>query len=321
MSKIVSLGSALQDIYLVDHDDLVSDESEKNPLYKNLVVGTKVDIDKIVYTVGGGGINAAVEFARHGHETTFLGNIGRDIAGDAVLAELSNEGIDSSFVTVSKRRPTGTSVIMLDKKSGERTILTARGASSDFSNLDPDCLDVIKPDWLFITSLRGDFETLEKFLKKTHENSIPVMLSPGKRELENRKVLTNLLKYVKIIVLNRREAKMLIPGENLEELAQRLHNLVETVIITDGQMGGIAVDPENAYRFSLYEQTTAKDATGAGDSFGSGFLAHLAAGYSFEESLIYGSANSTSVVAKIGAHTAALTGREELHPMPIQKLN
>ena len=63
-----------------------------------------------------------------------------------------------------------------------------------------------------------------------------------------------------------------------------------------------------------------KDSTGAGDAFGSGFLAHLAAGHSFKESLVFASANSTSVVSKIGASKGLLTGTEELHPMPMQKI-
>ncbi|MBO7718463.1 ribokinase, partial [Candidatus Saccharibacteria bacterium] len=95
---------------------------------------------------------------------------------------------------------------------------------------------------------------------------------------------------------------------------------VETVIITDGSMGGIASNGTESYRFGIYEDQKVKDATGAGDAFGSGFLAHLAAGYSFRNSLIFASANSTSVVSKLGANRGILTGKERLHPMPIQKI-
>lgn len=318
--KIVSLGSALQDIYLIDHDDFVAPKSE-NALYSKLVVGTKVDIDKIVYSVGGGGVNAAVEFARHGHETTFLGNLGRDVAGDAVLNLLAREGVNSNFVQISSRYTTGTSIILLDQKSGERTILTARGASSIFQNLNPAILEDLKPDWLFVTSLRGDLKTLENFMQFAHKIGIKIMLSPGKKELEHRMTLTNLLKYATIVIMNRREAKMLVPGENLAELLSHLKNLTPSAIITDGQMGGIATDGKSTYRFGLYEQTKSKDATGAGDAFGSGFLAHFAAGHSFRSSLIYASANSTAVVAKIGSSTGTLKGNEPLHPMPIQKIS
>ena len=131
---------------------------------------------------------------------------------------------------------------------------------------------------------------------------------------------TKLLKYVDVLNVNKSEASKLVPGVMLEELLYHLNNYVETVIITDGPMGGIAGNGTEVYRFGIYEDKKIKDATGAGDAFGSGFLAHLAAGHSFRNSLIFASANSTAVVAKIGANKGILTDAEKLHPMPIQKL-
>ena len=113
---------------------------------------------------------------------------------------------------------------------------------------------------------------------------------------------------------------MLVPGTMLIELLYHLSGYVKTVIITDGPMGGIAGNGEEIYRFGIYEDAKVKDSTGAGDAFGSGFLAHIVDGYSFKNSLIFASANSTAVVAKIGASKGILTGSERLHPMPIQKL-
>ncbi|MBR5939058.1 carbohydrate kinase family protein, partial [Candidatus Saccharibacteria bacterium] len=99
-----------------------------------------------------------------------------------------------------------------------------------------------------------------------------------------------------------------------------LKNYSEITIITDGPMGGIATDGNETFRFGLYEDMKPKDATGAGDAFGSGFLAHFADGKSFRESLIFASANSTSVISKVGANAGILTGAEKLHPMLIQKI-
>ena len=49
MARIVSLGSALQDVYLVDHDDLVPTSIGNESIFGNVLVGSKVDIDKISY--------------------------------------------------------------------------------------------------------------------------------------------------------------------------------------------------------------------------------------------------------------------------------
>lgn len=326
MARIVSLGSALQDLYLIDHDDFVAtnfcDAHQKNckPLFGELKIGTKVDIDRILYEVGGGGTNAAVEFSRHGHESIYLGNIGHDSAGDAVLACLDDEGVDNSYVEYARRKSTGCSVILLDTKTGERTILTCRGASAKFDNLDENDLDRIQPDWLYVTSLRGDMDTLKRFFKKAKSIGCQIMFNPGKLELAEKKSLIKLLEFVDILLVNKSEAAEIVPGTVLSELVSRLGNYVKTVIITDGNMGAIAKNGEKTYRFGIYEDVPVKDTTGAGDAFGSGFLAHLAAGYSFRDSLIFASANSTAVVADFSAKKGLLTGKEKLHQMPIQEV-
>ena len=320
MARIVSLGSALQDLYLIDHDDLVPTTIGGEAIYGKLLLGSKVDIDKISYEVGGGGINSAITFARHGHETIFMGNIARDPAGAAIIKTLGKEGIDDSYVNFLERKTTGTSVILLDSKGGERTILTYRGASEQFGNFNENDLDLIQPDWLYVTTLRGDLDTLKRFFVKAKELGAKIMFNPGVRELDQVKSLVPLLKYVDILNVNKSEAARIVPGVMLTELLYRLNNYVETVIITDGAMGGIAGNGAEIYRFGIYEDTKVKDATGAGDAFGSGFLAHIAAGRSFRNSLVFASANSTSVVTKLGANKGILTGSEKLHPMPIQKL-
>lgn len=320
MARIVSLGSALQDVYLVDHDDLVPTNIGGSAIFGKVLVGSKVDIDKIAYEVGGGGVNSAIAFARHGHETVFIGNIGNDPAGVAVIKTLDREGVDTSYINCLERKATGTSVILLDSKSGERTILTCRGASHQFGNFSENDLDLVQPDWLYITTLGGDMDTLTRFLKKAHGMGVKVMFNPGVRELANAKELASVLKYVDVLNVNKSEAAEIVPGNTLIELLYRLNNYVDTVIITDGAMGGIAGNGTEIYRFGIYEDRKVKDATGAGDAFGAGFLGHLAAGKSFRSALIFASANSTAVVSKLGANKGVLTGTESLHPMPIQKL-
>lgn len=320
MARIVSLGSALQDVYLVDWDDLTPTSIGKEAIFGKVLVGSKVDIDKISYEVGGGGINSAISFARHGHETIFMGNISRDSAGSTIIKVLAREGIDDSYVNFLERKATGTSVVLLDAKSGERTILTCRGASEQFGNFSEDDLDLIQPDWLYVTTLRGDMDTLKRFFVKAKKLGARIMFNPGIKELENAKELARLLKYVDILNVNKNEATKIVPGVLLTELLYRLNNYVDIVIITDGPMGGIAGNGTESYRFGIYEEKKIKDATGAGDAFGSGFLAHLTSGHTFRSSLIFASANSTSVITKIGANRGILNGTEVLHPMPIQKI-
>lgn len=320
MARIVSLGSALQDVYLIDRDDLKATSIGEEAIFGKVLVGSKIDIDRISYEVGGGGLNSAITFARHGHETIFMGNISRDSAGNAIIKALAREGIDDSYVNFLERRSTGTSIILLDERSGERTILTCRGASEQFGNFSERDLELIHPDWLYVTTLRGDLDTLKRFFIKAKELGAKIMFNPGVKELDEVRGLARLLKYVDVLNVNKNEAGRMVPGTLLSELLYRLNHYVETVIITDGPMGGIAGNGSEAYRFGIYEDKKVKDATGAGDAFGSGFLAKFASGKSFRSSLIFASANSTSVVTKLGANRGILNGTEALHPMPIQKL-
>lgn len=320
MARILSLGAALNDIYLIDHDDLTPTEIGSESIFGKILVGTKVDIDKLSYEVGGGGVNSAISFARHGHEAVLMANIARDTAGDAILKKLDREGVDTSYVKYSDKHATGASVILLDSRGGERTILTYRGASNKFDNFEPTDLEKIKPDFLYVTTLRGDLKTLEKFLKKAGELGVKIMFNPGVKELAENSKLLSLLKYVDILLVNKHEAGQLVPGTSLEELLYHLKGYVKIAIITDGVMGGIATNEEETYRFGIYEDIKMKDATGAGDAFGSGFLAALASGKSFRQALVFASANSTFVVSKIGANRGVLVGKTDLHPMPIQKI-
>ena len=319
MAKIVSLGSALQDIYLIDRDDFVASSIGDVSIFGKIEIGTKVDIDKVMYESGGGGTNSAVTFARTGHDAVYIGNIARDASGEAIMAELDSEDVDTSYISYT-RKSTGLSIVMLDAKSGERTILTHRGASSRFDNLHPEVLDTIRPDWLYITTLHGDMDTIESFIVKAKNLGAKVMFNPGLSEINHLDRLLSILPSIDILLVNKVEANQIVAGSILSELASHLGNYCDTVIITESSNGGICKTPEATYRLGIYEDVKLKDTTGAGDAFGSGFLSSYARGKSIPECIAFASANSTSVVSNIGAKRGILNGLGKLHQMPIQKV-
>lgn len=316
MARIVSIGAALQDVYLIDHDDF---GTNSRGFFNQIELGTKVDIDKIKFSTGGGATNAATTFARHGHESIFMGCIANDPAGQAILNSLDDEGIDSSYVTYLNRYQTGYSVVLL-APSGERTILTCRGASAHFDALSPDDLETACPDWLYVTTFRGEMDMLDRFFTKAKSLGAKIMFNPGNLELEHLRKFLGLLTDVDVLLLNKSEAQKVVEGKLLTELVSKLRNYVPNVIITDGNQGAIAADSKEIYRAGLYEDVPIKDSTGAGDAFGSGFLAAYADGKSFVDSLIFASANSTSVVQHIGSKDGILTKSARLHNMPIEEV-
>ena len=308
MSRVVCLGSVLQDIYMIDHNDL-----------GEIKTGEKLTMDKNSFEVGGGAVNAATNFARHGHETIVISNFGRDSAANAILNFLQNENVDTSYLNFTRKK-TGTSVILLDSETGKRTILTCRSASESFVKLEASDLDLSNPDWLYVTSLNGDMNTCLRFFEKAKEKGINIMWNPGMEEIAEKKKLLGLLQDVDVLILNEKEAKTLIGGEILEELLVKLARYVKTVIITAGARGSIATNGKETYRLAEYEMKTPKDTTGAGDAFGAGFLSATLDGKKFKDALIFAAANATSVISYIGAQAGTLYGDEDLHPMPIQRL-
>ena len=112
---------------------------------------------------------------------------------------------------------------------------------------------------------------------------------------------------------------MLVSGETCEELALHALNYVPVVIVSDGPNGVVATDGKTIVRAGMYEDVPVIDRTGAGDAFASGFLSQWSQGRSLRDSIIFASANSTSVVSKIGAKDGILTAGVKLHEMPLHE--
>lgn len=315
--RIVSIGAAVQDVFLSHSDEFkpVSDRSAHEQFMK-LELGGKADVNKIDFSTGGGATNAAVTFARQGLEAVFMGTIGHDPAGSAVLEDLDREGVDTTHVSYSERYNTGYSVLLL-APSGERTILTYRGASTHY-DAKYFKLHGLEADWLYVSSMAGSMETLDTiFAQARNKEGAKVFFNPGKGELKQPGKLKALLEDVEVLSVNKEEAAQIVEGQSLEELIRHILHYVPVAIISDGPNGVIASDGKTIVRAGMYQDVKVIDRTGAGDAFGSGFLSQWSQGRSLKDSIVFASANSTSVVTKIGAKTGILAKGVHLHEMPL----
>lgn len=317
-TKIISVGAAVQDVFL-SHSDEFKPVTEKSTheQFMKLDMGAKADVNNITFSTGGGATNASVTFARQGLSAVFMGTIGHDPAGRAVLDVLDHEGVDTSLVSYSHKYHTGYSVLLL-APSGERTILTYRGASTHYHLSDFD-LAHTNADWLYISSLSGNMELLDKLVTQAAKKGIKVMLNPGKGELKQSAKLKGILEDIEVLTCNREEMQQIVEGASLEELVRHGNHYVPVVIVSDGPNGVMASDGKTVVRAGMYQDVKVVDRTGAGDAFGSGFLSQWAQGKPLTESIIFASANSTSVVNHIGAKTGILQKGTKLHHMPIQE--
>ena len=316
--KIVSVGAAVQDVFLSHSEEFepVSDTSTHEQ-FMRLELGGKADVNNVTFATGGGATNASVTFARQGIHAIFMGTIGHDPAGQAVLDDLDREGIGTSHVSYNEKYNTGYSVLLL-APTGERTILTYRGASTHYHSKNFD-LSQIDADWLYVSSMAGCFEVLDKLFNQAKKKGMKIMFNPGKRELAHPAKLRALLEDVDVLSVNKEEMAQLVEGTSSEELTVHALSYVKIAIVSDGPNGVCASDGKTIVKAGMYQDVKVIDRTGAGDAFGSGFLSQWATGESLVDSIVFASANSTSVVQHIGAKTGILQHGVKLHSMPLHE--
>lgn len=313
--KVVSIGAAVLDVFLRGKifEPIKDDDGS---MIEEFQLGTKNEVDAITYSTGGGATNASVTFARQDIASFYMGNIGDDIAGKAIKDELRRENVDMSLVKVVNDESTGYSTILL-APNGERTILTFRGASKHY-NLKQSSFFNIAPDWFYVSSLSGDIQSLEVICEYADKHQINIAINPGSSEIASHKFL-HLLKSFKILSLNKEEMQKLF-GEKLsvEELLIVASKKAPLVLLTDGPKGSYVCDGIKIYKAGMYEDVTVIDRAGAGDAFSSGFVSKIITGHTIEQALTFASANSTSVVTKIGAKDGILHKGHRVNEMKIK---
>lgn len=316
--RILSIGAAVQDVFLSHSDEFkpVTDRSA-HEVFMKLELGAKADVNNITFSTGGGATNAAVTFARQGLRAEFMGAIGHDPAGQAVLDDLDRESVDTTHISYSDRYKTGYSVLLL-APNGERTILTYRGASTHYDAKHFNLKDV-EADWLYVSSMAGSMEVLDKIFAQAKAKGMKIMFNPGKGELHQTVKLKALLEDVDVLSVNKEEMATIVEGNSLDELALHALHYVPVAIVSDGPNGVVASDGKTLVRAGMYEDVKVIDRTGAGDAFGSGFLSQWAQGRSLKDAIIFASANSTSVVTQIGAKAGILHHGVRLHEMPLSE--
>src|SRR5262245_20076069 len=90
--------------------------------------GETIDGQEFQEAPGGKGANQAVAAARLGARAAFLGKVGADARGKALLERLGAEGVETSAVLADPGAATGVARVMVDAQ-GEKQIMTAPGAN------------------------------------------------------------------------------------------------------------------------------------------------------------------------------------------------
>ncbi len=302
---VLAIGDTTEDIFLQMHDASLQCNVDGKGCKICFDFGEKIAVEKKTVISGvGNAANHAIGMARLGCASSIYTVVGDDTEGHEAKSILEKNGVDTSYVVFDKEQGTNLSIVINFKS--ERTILVYHEPRAyELPNV-PDTA------WLYLTSASGGgiqklhAQTLE-FLEKNPETKLA--FNPGTHQINlGKEELLPLLKKTTILFLNREEAARVLEIEtrDIVTLTKAFHEFgITTVVITDGPEGAYASDGRNIYTMAIFKGKEV-ERTGAGDAYGSGFLAAIVHGKAIPEAMQWGNANSTSVVRYVGAREGLL---------------
>ncbi|MFH1631822.1 MAG: carbohydrate kinase family protein [bacterium] len=305
---IITVGSATRDVFFVSKQfKIIESKQFETGKAGCIALGSKINVDEMVLSTGGGGTNSAATFASLGFNTATITRIGIDDPGKAVLADLKRFGVKTSLVNEVKKGQTGYSAL-LTTTTGERSILTHRGVSAEFGPKDIPWSN-LKSKWIYMTSLAGNLSLALGIAKTAKQNGARVAFNPGSLEIKQGiRKLEPIMKYLTVLNLNLEEAQALARSKSRDigKIAKTIAKPGLTLIITDGSNGSYAY-LDGTLWFARPRNIKALSRTGAGDAFGSGLIAALAKGMGIDEALQIGTLNAESVIQSHGAKNGILS--------------
>lgn len=309
MNDVITFGSATRDLF-IKSKDFKTLKSNKFITGEGLCfsLGSKIQIDDLFFATGGGGTNAAATFAKQGFRTAYVGRAANDPGGNAIKQELKELGI-KDFISIDKDKKTAYSIILTEKKG--RTILVYHGAPHELKKEDIP-FNKLKAKWFYIAGLSGkSAKTLAPIVNFAEKNKIKIALDPGRSQISlGWKRNKNILSKLDVLKLNQEEAALLtgLPYYKEKQIFKKLDEIIPGIVaITKGPRGVVASDGKYIYSAGVFKEKKYIDRTGAGDAFGSGFVAGLMRTNKVEEAIRLGSANGTSIVEYMGAKNGILS--------------
>jgi sugar/nucleoside kinase (ribokinase family) len=316
MFDVVAIGSATRDHFLLREYELT--EWKNSPSGKVVVLhwGEKYEVAGVHATNGGNAANAAVTFARQGFQVACAAKVGSDVEGEHLARQLQKEGVRTKLLAHDPKLPTAYSVLLTDTRNGERTILNYHGASDTLSPGNMDFRKMGRAAWWYL-SLAGESDAmLPELVSFAREHGIRIAFNPSGHHIAHRRdEILSVLDTVSFLVLNASEAASLteLPVHDGAGVCKKLSGLCGGIVaITDGPSGAVVLDGARVYRAGIFREEQVRDRTGAGDAFGSGFVAGLIRrgeackkgscdSQAVQYALRLASANATAVVEAIGA--------------------
>jgi ribokinase len=261
---------------------------------------------------GGKGANQAVQAARLGASVTFLGKVGGDPFGPAVIRQLQSEGINAEHVSVEKDLLTGTAVILVEP-SGQNSIITSAGpnVAVGVEDIRRASAAISSADALLAT-LELPGEPLLEAFRLARAGRVRTILNPAPPVIFPRELLA----LVDVCVPNESEL-LALTGlsvdslDSAEKAAKELRRAgPEAVVVTLAERGCLVVDEGGSEQIPG-ARVTAVDTSGAGDAFTAVLGVALAEGRSLREAARWANAVAALSITRHGTQ-ASFPRRDEI---------
>ena len=304
--ELLSIGDATLDVFLTPSESETLCSIDTKECLICFSYGDKIPVKNIDYSVGGNAANNVVGTKRLGVNYALVLTLGDDLVGNQIVEKLKSENVDMTY-TVSQPSTTS-NYSMVINYGGERTIFVYHAPRSyEFP------VSLPKVPWVYLTSMGESFQPfynhiLEWFGKNPE---VKVAFNPGSYQLRaKREIIEPILKKTHILYVNRQEAEKIAGfGDSMgkeKELLRAVSRLGPKIpVITDGGSGSYAFDGVKFYKANTMP-VDAYERTGAGDAYGSGFLAALIQGRNLREAMVWGTINSASVIGYVGGQKGLL---------------
>ena len=246
------------------------------------IPGEKLRMSGFTREGGGQVATALVALSRWGLRCKYVGNVGDDENGRISSLLLSNEGIDLTHVRTVPGASSQFAVIIVEEKTGERTILWDRDPKIRVSREDLPLDEIRRARALLLDG--HDVAPSIIAARAAQAAGVPVVLDAEKVQ-EGTEELLPLCDH---IVAAGHFPGLLIPGVSAENGAREMlrRYAPRTSTVTLGPRGAFGCDGREEI-CSPSIRVDALDTTGACDVFHAGFLYALLEGLPFREILAF----------------------------------
>ncbi len=256
----------------------------------------KVAFDREMLSPGGQVATAMVSCSRLGLRAKYIGTVGDDLRGDIQRRSLEGTGVEISSVIVRQNCPNQTAYIIIDERTGERTILWQR---ADGLKLLPEEIresDIAGARMLHIDGFDIDAAVYASDIARRH--GVPVSIDVDTVYQGFEAVLKN-VDY--LVAGSGWPAKWTGESDPFKALtALQSEYGMKVAAMTLGDYGSLARNGGRWYYSSAYE-VSCLDTTGAGDVFHGGFCYAILEGMPLNQALEFANAAAALNCMAIGA--------------------